>query len=56
MFLRRLKHYGGSKMIEIRKYESKDKAFLRKICLETSAFDVNEKNMEELNVLADKMI
>ena len=34
-------------MIEIRKYESKDKEFLRKICLETSAFDVNEKNMEE---------
>ena len=34
-------------MIEIRKYESKDKEYLRDICIETSAFDVNAKNMKE---------
>lgn len=34
-------------MIEIRKYEPKDKEYLRKICLETSAFDINQKNMEK---------
>ena len=34
-------------MIEIRKYEQKDKEYLRKICLETSAFDINAKNTEK---------
>ena len=34
-------------MIEIRKYKPQDKEYLRKICLETSAFDINAKNMEK---------
>ena len=34
-------------MIETRKYENKDKEYLRQICLETSAFDIKAKNMEK---------
>lgn len=34
-------------MISIRKYNPKDKDALRKICIETSAFDVSKKNMEK---------
>ena len=34
-------------MIEIRKYKKEDKERLSEICVETSAFDVNEKNMKK---------
>lgn len=33
-------------MINIRKYRPEDKEAVRKICIETSAFDVNKKNMK----------
>lgn len=34
-------------MITVRKYENKDKDALRKICVETSAFDTESKNMKK---------
>lgn len=38
-------------MISVRKFEEKDKQKLRQICLETSAFDLNKKNMKEFLLL-----
>lgn len=34
-------------MINIRKYQPKDKEAVRKICIETSAFNVEQKNMKK---------